>query len=108
MGDPKRYMQLLLCSFEYATGYVEQIHVTQEEAALLLRYREALEAQRFEEAVDCLLALGEFQQCPTGFWNEMRDIVQSVWRPFQQRHPRGCADFERRLAVIRQRGIGEL
>ena len=89
--------------YEQAEAYLQTELVSAEEAALIDEYRRALEARNFGRALECLVELGEWQECTNPFWQLLERLAPAVWPTQNLVDRRLKGQREAWIAAIRQR-----
>lgn len=89
--------------YEQAEAYLQTELVSAEEAALIDEYRGALEARNFGRALECLVELGEWQECTNPFWQLLEQLAPAVWPTQYLVDRRLKGRREAWIAAIRQR-----
>ena len=92
--------------FEQAEAYLRTELIPADEAALLGKLRTALQAERFGEALDCLVQLGEFQGCTNPYWRVLERLAEAVWPTQWMVDRRAKGQVESKVAAIKRRARG--
>lgn len=92
--------------FEQAEMYLQTELVPDSEVALINGYRAALGAEDFDEALECLVQLGERQECSNPFWRLLERIAEAVWPTQWMVDRRAKGQREARIACILRRARG--
>lgn len=92
--------------FDRAESYLQTELVLGDEAELVRSYREALQTEDYSRALECLVQLGERQDCTNPFWQALEGLTDAVWPTKWMVDRRAKGQREAQIAVIRQRARG--
>jgi hypothetical protein len=92
--------------FEQAEAYLQTELVSADEAELVGEYRAALQGEDFDQALECLVQLGERQCCTNPFWRVLERLTEAVWPTQWMVGRRAKGQREAKIAAIKQRARG--
>ena len=80
-----------------ARGYLGTHQASEEELELLARIQALPPQVRDEELVEALIRVGDLQQCPPGYWEELSRVGHLFWRTFRVSQPPATRARQNRL-----------
>jgi hypothetical protein len=89
--------------FEQAAAYLQTEWIPPEESELLSECRAALTGSDFDLALECLIQLGERQECSTSYWRVLERLAVGVWPTRWMVDRRAKGQRETRIESIRRR-----
>lgn len=92
--------------FEQAEAYLQTEMIPAEEGKLVDEFRAALQDRNFDQALECLVQLGERQACTNPFWRVLERLVGAVWPTQWMVDRRAKGQREAKIAAIKQRARG--
>lgn len=92
--------------FEQAEAYLQTELAPADETELVAEYRTALQGADFDQALDCLVQLGERQSCSNPFWKVLERLADAVWPTQWMVDRRAKGQREAKIAAIKQRARG--
>jgi len=92
--------------FEAAERYLQVELVPADEIGLIAEYRQALTEDHWDTALECLVQLGERQQCSNPFWKLVERLADALWQTAWMVDRRERGQGEAKVAAIKQRAKG--
>ena len=92
--------------FERAEAYLQMEIVSPEETDLIEGYRSAFANERWGEALNHLVELGELQGCTNPFWKALEPLAEAVWSTKFSVDRRAKGQREGKVEMIKKRARG--
>jgi hypothetical protein len=92
--------------FGQAEAYLQMELIPTDQAQLVTDYQAALQDEDFDRALECLVEMGEQQNCSNPFWGILERLAEVVWPTQWMVDRRAKGQVEARIAAIRQRARG--
>jgi hypothetical protein len=92
--------------FEQAEAYLQTELASADEARFVSDYRTALQGEDFDQALECLVQMGERQSCTNPFWQVLERLADAVWPTQWMADRRAKGQREAKIASIKQRARG--
>jgi hypothetical protein len=89
-----------------AESHLQTELVSADESELIGEYRAALRQEDFAQALECLVQLGELQDCSNPFWQILERLIEAVWPTQWMVDSRAKGLRETKIAAVRSRARG--